>query len=69
MPEINYLSTNIYYEGRSTSRREICFKGPMQFCRYFEDSEKTAETIDAGGWAQNSFLKWLLGLLIEKTYS
>ncbi|XP_063674317.1 long-chain-fatty-acid--CoA ligase 1-like isoform X2 [Bolinopsis microptera] len=42
VPDMNYRAS----EGKG----EVCLKGPIVFKGYYQDPEKTAETIDSDGW-------------------
>ncbi len=50
VPEMNYLSTDLDTEGRSTPRGEVCLRGPGIFMGYYKDDAKTREAIDNNCW-------------------
>jgi long-chain acyl-CoA synthetase len=47
--EMNYFSTDMV-DGKNVPRGEICMKGPNVMDCYFQQKEKTEETIDKDGW-------------------
>ena len=49
VPEMNYTAKD-FVNGAPCPRGEVCFKGSNVFAGYYQDPEKTAETIDADGW-------------------
>ena len=47
VPEMSYSASG------NPPRGEICFRGPSCFSLYYEEPEKTAETIDEDGWVHS----------------
>jgi long-chain acyl-CoA synthetase len=50
VPEMNYLSTDVDEQGRSTPRGEVCLRGAGIFAGYYKDEERTKEALDEEGW-------------------
>ena len=50
---MNYLSTDVDEEGRSTPQGEIWCRGPGVFLGYYHDQAKTEEAISPDGWLRS----------------
>ena len=51
VPEMEYTSKDVDFDGTVCPRGEICFRGPVVTQGYFKDPERTVEMLDQDGWA------------------